>query len=110
MSSGRSCSGAKRNEERLLFVGVEKAALLPLQRSSARSGCAGAPATPRALLRSPGLEPAQSVYGFSGRAILATNPAFVANIIEDLEQVCVVDLAGIGFLAFGDAGDLDVLA
>ncbi len=92
------------------FRGARKrGALLPRLRA-ALDAAALRPRRASYLLRSPGLEPAQTIHGFPGGAIFAADPAFIADIVEDLEQIRVVDFAGIGFVTFGDAGDLDVLA
>ena len=73
------------------------------ERGSATGGCAAAALdrgrARRLLACGPGLEPAETVHGFSGGAILATDPAFVADLVEDLEQIYVVDLARIGLIA-----------
>ena len=38
--------------------------------------------------------------------VFAADPAVIANLVEELEQIGVVDLAAIRLVALGDAGDL----
>ena len=44
----------------------------------------------------------------SGGAIFAADPAVVAQVIEQTEEVRVVHFSDVRFVAVGDAGNLDV--
>ena len=49
-------------------------------------------------------EPAQSVLGFPARLILAADAAGIAHLVEQTEDVPVLDLALVGFVACRHAG------
>src|SRR5437762_105491 len=52
--------------------------------------------------------PAEAGEGVALWPVLAADPALVADFVEQIEQIGVVDLADIGLVASRIAGDLDV--
>ena len=44
----------------------------------------------------------------SGWAVFAADPAVVAQVVQQAEEVGVIHFTGVGFVAVGDAGNLDV--
>ena len=44
----------------------------------------------------------------SGGAVFAADPAFVAQLVQQAEEMGVVHFTGVGFVAIGHAGNLDV--
>src|SRR5207302_258519 len=55
-----------------------------------------------------GLEPAEAIDGPGPRVIFAADKTAVAEPVEFTEQERVVQFLAIGFVARGNAGDLDV--
>src|SRR3954468_17576659 len=52
------------------------------------------------------LRPPQAAHGISLRPVFAPDPALVADLVEQVEQVGVVELADIRLVPPGGAGDL----
>src|SRR5215469_8879456 len=52
--------------------------------------------------------PAESGASFAPRPVLAADPAGIAELVEKVEQIRVIDLADIRLVATGVAGDLHV--
>src|SRR5260221_13694651 len=52
--------------------------------------------------------PAEPFDCAGGGAVLTADPAVIAELVEQIEEIGVVHLAAVGFVAVGDAGDLDM--
>src|SRR5436190_24031557 len=53
-------------------------------------------------------QPTEPRRGAGLRPVLASDPAVVAQCVDDVEQVVVVQLAEVGLMPLGHAGDLQV--
>src|SRR5512146_289325 len=54
------------------------------------------------------LPPSQPLLGPAARPVFAADPSGIAEFVEQAEQVAVIDLAVVGFMALGHRGDLDM--
>src|ERR1700724_1206906 len=54
------------------------------------------------------LRPAEAGSRIAHRSVLAADPALIADLVEEVEQVGVMDLADIRLVPSGIAGDLDM--
>src|SRR5712692_11362458 len=56
----------------------------------------------------PPSRPAEAFDRAGGGAVFAADPAVITQLVEQIEEIGVVDLAAVGLVAVGHAGDLDM--
>src|ERR1039458_2287144 len=53
-------------------------------------------------------KPAQTVYGVASGTVFTADPTVIPDIVQQIEEISIANFARIGFVAFRNAGHLNV--